>query len=276
MIKQLVALLFALLLTLGVITDYGPAIGQGADNSAEVDKHIVETRAVLEGALDGWDVRRMAEARAGFERLVGRGGRDWLARYYVALADYRIAIYNMANPGDENDPRAQIDPYLDEAEEQLKLSVEEKPDFTDAHALLASTLGLKIGRKPIRGMWLGPRIGGIMAEAHKFGPENPRMWLIDGIGDLHTPSMFGGGEDKAREALNKSIEFYEVEEIDDPALPSWGYDEAYAWLGYLEIKAGNYEVARTHLEKSLEINPNMGWVTYQLLPALDKHALQNP
>lgn len=276
MLKQICTSAAGLVLTFVVLAGYAPAIGQGADNSAEIDAHLIDVRGQLEAGLNEWNIDGLIAARAGFERLVGRGGRDWLVRYYIALADYRIAIYNMAMSGDDEAAAESVDLYLDEAEDQLKLSVEEKPDFTDSHAMIASVLGLKIGRKPIRGMWLGPRIGGVMAEAAKFDPENPRLWLIDGIGAFHRPKMFGGGADNARDALTKAIECYALETVPDPALPSWGLDEAYAWLGRVEMNEGNYELAEQHLRKSLDINPEMGWVTYSLMPALEQLAMKKP
>ena len=234
---------------------------------ATVDAYIVESKRELDDAVASWSVESLAGARAGFERLLGRGGRDWLVRYYIALADYRIAIHHTS----VGDPEA-MDPYLDDAIEQLESSVEENPDFCDSYGLMTSILGLKISRNPISGMWIGPKIGGIMEEARRLDPENPRVWLFDGIGAFHRPKVFGGGADKAKKSLLKSIECFERQQVTDPALPYWGHSEAYAWLGKVEMASGELELAREHLEEALRLTPDMGWVSYQLMPELEQLA----
>ena len=101
----------------------------------DIDTRIAQTRNDLEQALNVWTKQSIMGARAGFERLLDRDGRDWLVRYYIALADYRLAIWHIAM----NDRKA-IRPYLDEGEEILKESIDANPAFGEAHALLGATL----------------------------------------------------------------------------------------------------------------------------------------
>jgi tetratricopeptide (TPR) repeat protein len=237
------------------------------DGGAEIDERIINVRDELDRAYSLWDLEAMMAARAGFERLLDRGGRDWLIRYYIALSDYRLIVYYLSGREHEK-----MDPYIKEAKEHLEQSIEEKPDFSESYALLAAILGMQITRNPFSGLWLGPRIGGIIAEAKKLEHDNPRIWFIEGIGAYHRPELFGGGYDNARKALLKSIEYFSTDAIDDRTLPSWGESEAYAWLGYFEMQNNALDDARVYLERALDVDPDNGWVTYHLMPRLNKMA----
>lgn len=238
-------------------------VAGGAAAETDIDLRLGEARAELEKAINAWNEEAIMRARAGFERLLDRGGRDWLVRYYIALADYRVAIWHLSAQNKDA-----VRPFLDEAEKLLEESLDAEPDFAESHALLGAVLGLKIGLKPISGMWIGPRIGGILAEAMELDPENPRLWMIEGVGAFHRPKMFGGGYENAREAMLKSIDYFETYTPADPAFPDWGHSEAYAWLGKMEMHNGELESAAARLKRSLELNPQNGWVIYVLSPDL--------
>ena len=248
--------------TIGILVS-SPSLSAG--RVMEVDEHIIGAQDQLIRAVNRWDVEEMLAARGGFERLLDRGGRDWLIRYYIGLADYRIAVYYMQETESEK-----MDPYLEDAEQHLSQSIDEEPDFSDSFALLAAILSLKIARNPISGIWIGPRIGGIMEEAKKLNPENPRMWLIEGTSAYYRPKMFGGGIDAAKAALRNSIACFSSEEIADQALPSWGASEAFAWLGAIEMENGELDSARVHFGRALAVNPSNGWVEFGLMPRLNE------
>ena len=107
-----------------------------------------------------------------------------------------------------------------------------------------------------------------MVEATELDPENPRIWMIEGIGAYHRPKMFGGGYDNAREAMLRSIEYFETYEPVDAAAPVWGESEAHAWLGKMEMEHGELASAEKRLERALELNPQNGWVAHVLSPQL--------
>jgi tetratricopeptide (TPR) repeat protein len=235
------------------------------DNTAGIDTYIIQLRDELATGLNYWDPEAMLAARAGFESLLDRGGRDWLVHYYVALADYRIAIYYMQEKENET-----VGLYLDDAEGHLDQSIEGNPNFAESLGLLAAILGLKINENPISGIWIGPKVSGIIAEAKEVGPENPRVWLIDGMSSYRRPKMFGGGANVAKIALKKSISCFSTASSSDPAFPDWGADEAFAWLGIVEMQNDEADSARVHLERALAINPANRWVESVLVQRLDE------
>ena len=172
------------LITIGVIclviSNSSLSVGATGRAPGEIDKHIIDQRHQLRQALNQWDLEALVAARAGFERLLDRGGRDWLIRYYIALADYRIAVYHMQAKELEK-----MDPYLEEAEQQLEESIEEEPNFGESVAMLAAILGLKITRKPISGIWIGPKIGAGLTASHNEYYEGYRTGSPAGCHDRY-------------------------------------------------------------------------------------------
>ena len=182
--------------------------------------------------------------------------------YYLALCEYRLATLFAATPGEQVE-------CINRAIGHLKGAIELEDNFSDAHALLASVYGQKLGLKPHLGMALGLEAQRVLAKSKRLDGNNPRVVLIDGMSDYYTPAMFGGDKQRAIFKTEQALELFAKEEIRDTLQASWGYDEACAQLGIMRQEAGDIEGAREAYVKALEVNPNNGWVKSQLLPGLD-------
>jgi tetratricopeptide (TPR) repeat protein len=240
------------------------AIKLHADGFAE---KIVEARALLQEGYNSWDESKMQESLAQFERLLFLDKEKYLIHYYLALASYRLAIFY-------NQDKDKAGKMLDQAVDQLKKSQELNEQFPESYALLSSCYGQQIGMSPWKVMVLGVKSGNAIDRAVELGPENPRVWLAKAIGTNYTPKLFGGGKDKALEEIRKAIFFYEQGKQRDQILPCWGYDEAYAWFGIILKETGDPGQAKEMWEKGLEINPQNGWIKYQLLPQIEEETLK--
>lgn len=235
---------------------------QTTDASSAATRLRDSARTLLATAVPEGDVARVRSARALLERaLVAQPNDAWLL-HYVGYAFYREAVLVMARDSGE------YKPFLERADEMLERSATIAP-IAETHALRSSVLGMMIGSNPFRGMTLGPKSGTQMERAIEVAPANPRVWLLRGIGAFNTPSMFGGGLDKAEEYLSKAITLFKTDAPQPPA-PAWGAGEAHAWLGQAYAKQGKKDAARAEYQKALAIEPNDGWVKYSLLPALDR------
>ncbi len=244
LLKVITVVVFMLLST--------PALGQN------VDDLLLQAKQKLDEGQNASNVSQIMEARAMFERAGSSTDRKVLANYYVALADYRMAAMNASE-------KEQVK-YLDQSIAQLEKVVEMDAAFTEGYALLGSALGWKAGLKPMQSMFLGPRANKMVAKAKELQPENPRVIMIGAVSDYNTPKMFGGDPVRAMKGFEEAIVLFEKEEVQDPLMPAWGHEEAYAWLGQGHLANGATDQARAALEKSLEINPDYGWVKYVLLP----------
>jgi tetratricopeptide (TPR) repeat protein len=163
-----------------------------------------------------------------------------------------------------------IKKYVHDGIEHLNASIKFNENFAESHALLGSMLGQKIGISPWRAFYLGPRSGSAIKKAVEIEPQNPRAYLIAGISALFTPKIFGGGENKSRLHLEKAARLFEEFQPESPIFPDWGHEEAYAWLGIVASRMDSLDLAEYYFKKSLDVNPDFGWVKYHLLPEIQK------
>ncbi|MGH7566560.1 MAG: tetratricopeptide repeat protein [Gemmatimonadota bacterium] len=217
----------------------------------------------IEAAAAG-DDEALLEAVALAERGVTVHPGDALLHHYHGYALYRLAARHACD--EEADPRCVWD-LLERAESALEASAEREP-MAETHALLASVYGLMIGESPSLGASLGSRIDGLQSDALAMGPENPRVWLLKGIGDFYTPEAYGGGAEPALAALERSARAFETD-VPVPPRPRWGRADVHVWLGQVRHAKGDTDEARRHYARALELEPSNAWVRDHLLPALD-------
>ena len=184
-------------------------------------------------------------------------------RYLLGYVGWRLSHLLRGNEAKE-EFRERV---LDEAAEALEKNVEAKPDDAESRALLASVMGMQIEGSFFRGMSLGPKSSEHLERAVALAPENPRVALLRGIKAMYTPSMFGGGVDKAQASFDRAHQLFEKQAVDAP-WPSWGRIDTFAWRGRLAAKKGDRAGARAIYERALELQPNAHWIRYDLLPAV--------
>ncbi|MGH7554781.1 MAG: tetratricopeptide repeat protein [Longimicrobiales bacterium] len=219
-------------------------------------------RRAIEPAYLAGDTTALAEVRVLLERALTTYPNDALLLHYQGYVDYRDLSLRMGRW------RQDVGQLLDEAERSLEASSEAKA-MPETFALLSSVIGQKIGSNPLRGMTLGPRSSRLMERALEAGPNNPRVWLLRGIGAKFTPKMFGGGAERAEEYLERAAALFE-NDAPPPPLPAWGKGEVWAWLGQVYAEDGRGQEARTAYMKALQLEPDNGWVRDVLLPGLDR------
>ena len=241
---------------------YGHKNIKNNDQSPESEASFVEGNELIQQAIDTSDPDPLYKAQKLFERARQNGGHEEFALYYLALCEYRLATLFASAP----DEQAQC---VNQTIEHLKEAIELEDNFSDAHALLASAYSQKLGLNPHLGMVLGPEIKRVLEKSKRLEGNNPRVVWTDGVSDYYTPAMFGGDKQRAISKLEQALELFAKEEIRDPFQPSWGYDEACAYLGIMRQEAGDTAGAREAFVKALEVNPNNGWVKNHLLPGLD-------
>jgi tetratricopeptide (TPR) repeat protein len=231
--------------------------------SATADSLLRQVKTQIREATNKGSLDSLKQARAWAKQATG-GQRAALAHYYAALADYR-----MSNRLPESD-EGRREGVIEDAIGHLKRATEINGTMADAWALLSGCYGQMMGMNPMQGMSLGPKANEAMKRAKEHGPNNPRVWIIDGTSDFYAPSMFGGDEERALEKFRKAARLAEQEPADDPLMPSWGHAEAHAWIGLAHLEAGRHDQARTAFETALDLNPNYGWVQSVLLPRLNE------
>jgi tetratricopeptide (TPR) repeat protein len=251
--------------TLSLLVCSAVAISTGAFAQAPVltgaSKWADSAAREINAATDAGDLTRLRSAKTLLDRALVAFPNDALLLHYKGYELHREASLQ-----EGLGHRADVEPLLDEARTVLEQSLAVKP-MPETHALLSSVLGRSIGFHPLKAMFLGPESGSQMTSAIALDPNNPRVWLLRGIGAMFTPAQFGGGLSEAEKHLKKAAELFETDHPVPPA-PSWGRAEVYAWIGQIYQKQKKAADATTAYNKALEIDPQFNWVRYVLLPSV--------
>lgn len=155
--------------------------------------------------------------------------------------------------------------WLDRSEAHAKTLLKENGQSAEANALLAGVYGMKIGLKPIRGMFLGGKSQKLLREALDLDAASALVHFQRGLSYYHTPAAFGGDLEKAVEHLQRSRELYEGCNL----AQNWEYLNTLAWLGQALQAAGRTADARAVYEHALRVEPDFGWVREVLLPEVE-------
>lgn len=231
--------LFCLLIT-------GLSISSPAD---EFDQLILKGKKLIAEGMDKWDEKTMLEARSLFERLLQNKDMQWLTHYYIGYADYGLAVYYQSQ-----NKKDLLVKYLDDGIDHLHAAIEAKKKFADAHGLLSSLLGQKIGADPSLGMTLGIEAATTLSDALAYGKDNPRVAMFSAISAQFTPEQFGGSKTRALAEIERSIKLFESEKLEDERLPDWGHSDALTWQGRFYMQADKLDLAEKSLENALKVN----------------------
>jgi Tetratricopeptide repeat. len=178
--------------------------------------------------------------------------------YERAYLEYRLGVDHYRLGKSES-----ADDFLKDSITTLKEVVSQDPDSAEAHALMSTAIGMRISFNPvIRGMTMGAASNSALDKAEELDPDNPRVLLIKGIGAFNTPTLFGGGNKKAMNALDKSISIYSGD------ASGWGQADAYIWRGLIHKSNGDIDQARADFSEALSVAPEHGWAA-SLLTTLD-------
>ncbi len=178
--------------------------------------------------------------------------------YERAYLEYRLGVdhYRLGKADS-------ADNFLKDSIATLKEAIRNEPDSAESHALMSTAIGMRISFNPvIRGMTMGAASDRALEKAELLDPDNPRVLLIKGIGAFNTPTLFGGGNKKAMNALDKSISIYSGD------ASGWGQADAYIWRGLIHKSNGDIDRARADFFEALSVAPENGWAA-SLLTTLE-------
>ncbi len=182
-------------------------------------------------------------------------------RYDWAYLNWRIA----QSLRGVDDKRRKL--LLKQAEKQLDLLLDMRPESAEAWALRGSTIGDRIDGGFSAAM-LGRKASANHKQAAELDADNPRVALLRGIGMFFTPRTFGGGREAAEAELRRANVLFESQ-ASTTSWPSWGREDALAWLGVVVAERGEAEVARELYDRALEVRPEYLWIRETLIPGLD-------
>lgn len=149
-----------------------------------------------------------------FERIAGAEKKEWLPYYYAAYSNVMMTYEAKGNT---------IDTYCDKAEELAKRADSLSPNNSEIISLKAQIAAARISVNPMsRGQKYGSEAHALREKAKSLDPTNPRPWFLEGMSLFYTPSMFGGGKDKAKVAYTKALELFTGFKPASKIHPNWG------------------------------------------------------
>lgn len=238
----------------------GQAIGQA--------EQFEEIRQTIETAVDSLQPEKLIELNSRLASLTK--SQDPQVRkytyYYRGYSNYRL---QNSFPQIEED---QKEKYLDAAVEMFEKAVALDSNFAEAQAMLGSCYGMKASSGFFAGMKYGPKSSSALKRALELAPGNPRVVLLDAIGTLFKPGVFGGSTEGAIEGFQKASELYKNWQPPNEFAPRWGDAEVYAWLGQGYAQAGEYKKAKEAYQQALRVKPGYPWVEDKLMAELNKEA----
>ncbi len=206
----------------------------------------VVTEEDINTAYYAGDVAALETLRA---ELNGENTEDALLAGYL---DWRAASIHMGI-GDEK----AADRLLERGQGTLEALVEQVPDSAEAWALLATTLGMRIGIRPMtRGMFMGGRADKAIDKAMALEPDNPRVLVISAIGKLNKPTLFGGDKEAAMRELDQAIN---AVALNGTGRYAWGDADAHIWRGIAHMRAGDRTAAAASFDAALGVVPSYVW-----------------
>ena len=170
-------------------------------------------------------------SQAGMDRVVASSERIALSTQDAWLPNYYAAYFNILKhyaAGDEG-----CSECLDKAWDYLERADNLEADNAELVALMGSYYPAMLVLYPMRAPVYGPKAGKLLAKARALDPSNPRAASLLGQNTFYTPSMWGGGAERARPDLQAAVDLFELEAQDterSDLLPRWGAERAAAML----------------------------------------------
>ena len=115
------------------------------------------------------------------------------------------------------------DKYLDAADASLLKACALAQNNEEILILQAYSAKARIAVDP-GGRWkrFGDIYSGLIAQAKKMGPVNPRIYFLDGMEPFWKPGIWGGGKGKAKPYFEKAKALFSKENRSDIMKPYWG------------------------------------------------------
>ena len=239
-----------------------PVTGWGAD--AEKNWLDIESRIQY-----GYYTEDLHSLRNLTDPLAANPAHDRLKSYYQGLLEYRLTLLLQAEadkgagaegktpaPAHRNDrtkdePRQRVERCVGD----LDLALEAQSNFADALALQSACLGLLSELSSWRAPLAAPKSVSQIHKALQIAPKNPRVLLLDAIGDYERSRTPDANAVQACGKFQAVTLVFEAERAAVDSVPGWGAAEAYTWLGRCYLDTGDAVKARDALERALLIAP---------------------
>jgi tetratricopeptide (TPR) repeat protein len=171
--------------------------------------------SMIRNSRTAYDFKQTA---AYFEGLSANNPSHWLSLYYSALC------YVQASHKVQEDKER--DGMLDKAQPLIDKAGKKNPKEPEILVLQAFLYQSRIQVNPqLRGMTYSSKAETSLKKATEADDKNPRAWSLLGYNLFFTPSLFGGGPEKALPLFEKARDKFHTFKPLMPFYPRWGEPE---------------------------------------------------
>ncbi len=197
------------------------------------------------------DVRALRNLQ---DALVQDDAHAALRGYYAGLVAWRLALLTAQNAPAEG--RAAAAQLAERCVKELDGVLAAQADFAEGLALRAACQEPPVAGGGLHLPFAGPSARKDIERALVLAPRNPRVLLIDAVGDYLLPGNQGGNRERALVKLRQAVAAFEVERSGPEPVPGWGAAEAYLFLARDLLDHGDAVGARDALEHALLLAPD--------------------
>lgn len=165
------------------------------------DKYLKAMEALVPAVDTARNAEGLTELANSFERIANAEKTQWLPYYYAALC-----YINKANNYYTTQELDKIDPLLDKAEPMLAKAEELEKDNSEIMCLKKMFNTGKMLADPMnRYMTYGQPAAQALEMAKSLNPENPRVYLLEGIDKYYTPEQWGGSKTEGKKLFEEAL-----------------------------------------------------------------------
>ena len=181
----------------------------------------------MEQKLAGYDTVRsqtgLQELANSFERIADAEKTQWLPYYYAALSNVNLGMTHVFAAGPIGGNADKGDPLADKAENLLKKAEDLSKDNSEIFIIKKMIASLRmLGDLMSRYQTQGAIATEALETAKKLNPENPRVYMLEGIDQFNTPEQFGGSKTEAKRLFDEAIKKFDAFKPESSIHPTWG------------------------------------------------------
>ena len=170
-----------------------------------------------------------------FERIGDAEKNQWLPYYYAALANINHGNMLMTKTGGMGGNANELDPVADKAEQLLNKAEVLSKDNAEIYIIKKMIASLRMMGDPMsRYMTQLPIATEALSTAKKLNPENPRIYLLEGMDKYFTPEQFGGSKEEAKKLFEEAMKKFETFKPESGIHPNWGRGQTQYFMSQIK------------------------------------------
>jgi hypothetical protein len=190
---------------------------------AQSEKYVAAMQPKVIAVDTTHSIDALVDLGNAFERIADAEKTQWLPYYYAALANIDAGNMTMTAGGMNGGMADKLDPYADKAETFLNKAEALSKDNSEIFVLRKMIATLRMMGDPMsRYMTYAPEAADALATAKKLNPENPRIFLLEGIDKFYTPEQYGGSKEEARKLFEQASQKFASFKPETSIHPTWG------------------------------------------------------